>query len=766
MRILAASMSRMSTDRAAFVLLAVLAATAAAAGGEAKPAVWEPIGLSGGGALFAPAISPFDPRLMMVDCDMGGVYLSRDAGATWRMINHHQLRSNTRCRPAFHPFERELVYAANGWNSLAESRDGGEHWHALGNLPGDLHGEIAIDRANPALMLVGAGEGVWRSLDAGRSWSQCPGPKGAALGFHIDPHSPSAARMCFAATAAGVWRSDDGGATWKERSAGLPWRELRGFSAGSDGKQTMLYCAIPTRDEDGIFRGGIYRSANRGESWEQVPGEGLNRDLERFDEWATGDLAQYHRVLTSNARPQTVYAFNANTGIPPPHHATVFRSDDAGATWRATYFPDPRFPGCNVERDYTTVEDQQYYQDVPDGVAIDSEDPQRLLIADSGCLHVSSDGGKHWSSGHVQPGPPAPPGSSIATWRNTGLVVTTAWHHYLDPFQRELRYICYTDIGFARSLDAGASWQWWPQKGRPPWRNTCYELAFDPDVPGRIWGAFSTVHDIPNGNIIWGNHSASGQGGVAVSNDHAATWQLASGGLPEAPVTSLVLDPSTPAGRRTLYAASFGQGVFKSVDDGATWSMASEGLGAAQNRRVYRVIRHGDGTLFALVTAMRKDGRFLAEGVGLYRSRDGAAHWELANASQPLRWPKDVTVDPADSRIIYLGACDTNGPEGTEEGGLYRTRDGGATWTRLAREGREHFGAYLHPARPGWIYMTLCEGPPGSGLWLSKDDGASFAPMEGIPFSNIQRVEFDPADAGVIYVSTFGGSVWRGPASE
>jgi hypothetical protein len=51
-------------------------------------------------------------------------------------------------------------------------------------------------------------------------------------------------------------------------------------------------------------------------------------------------------------------------------------------------------------------------------------------------------------------------------------------------------------------------------------------------------------------------------------------------------------------------------------------------------------------------------------------------------------------------------------------------------------------------------------------LWLSKDDGATWTAMAGLPFANAQRVAFDPADDSVIYVTTFGGSVWRGPAAE
>ena len=64
---------------------------------------WTPLGLSGGGGMFAPAISPADPDLMMINCDMSGAYISEDGGANWRMINCGQLKSDTRCRPAFHP---------------------------------------------------------------------------------------------------------------------------------------------------------------------------------------------------------------------------------------------------------------------------------------------------------------------------------------------------------------------------------------------------------------------------------------------------------------------------------------------------------------------------------------------------------------------------------------------------------------------------------------------------------------------------------------
>jgi hypothetical protein len=95
---------------------------------------------------------------------------------------------------------------------------------------------------------------------------------------------------------------------------------------------------------------------------------------------------------------------------------------------------------------------------------------------------------------------------------------------------------------------------------------------------------------------------------------------------------------------------------------------------------------------------------------------------------------------------------------------LYRTTDGGRTWHKLAQKGPQHFGAFYHPQHPRWIYMTLTEGAPESGLYLSRDDGATWEPFPALPFRNIQRVAFDPARPGEIILTTFGSSILRGPA--
>jgi photosystem II stability/assembly factor-like uncharacterized protein len=714
--------------------------------------------------MFSPAISPADSNLMMLNCDMSAAYISEDGGHNWRMIHHAQLRSDTTCRPAFHPAVPAVIYASSN-GRLKISRDKGKTFAPIGNLKESLGGEIAINPSDPKLMLAGARNGhCWLSRDAGETWTLCPGPAGKVIAFHFDQTGPG--RSLFVATDQGIWRSDDAGQTWTDKTQGLPWKPIQGFAAGSDaGKQlVMLYCSIPSKDENGAFKGGLYRSRDRGETWEPAMDAGLNTETQRADQWAYGPISQYHQLLTTDARPLTVYAFNTSTGFHPPHSDTAYRSDDGGQTWRATYFQDPRFKNYNITPDWETASCGQCFKggETPFGVAICNTDPNRIILV-SNEAQITHDGGDTWFGGHTYPAPGQKPGRGSA-WVCNGLVVTTTWHFYTDPFETNRQYICYTDIGMARSTDSGRSWIWWDPKSWTPWRNTCYEMAFDPDIPGKIWGAFSDVHDIPNDNIISERHGHSRPGGVCLSRDFAASWHNEASGLPAKPVTSVVLDPKSPNQARTLYAGVFERGVYKSTDDGKTWLAKKGGLGHPNNLRVYRVILHHDGTLFAVICAKRPAaGQPLQpEGVGLYRSKDGAETWEKINSSKPLLYPKDFSVDPRDSRRILLGAADAG--RGDQSGGLYLTTDGGQNWTRIGREGPQTFGGYFDPKHASWIYMTLTEAAPGAGLWLSQNDGKTWQPFNELPFSNIQRVEFDPRDDKWIYVTTFGGSVWRGPA--
>ena len=729
---------------------------------SANAVPWEPVGLSGGGGMFAPAISGAEPDLVMLNCDMSGAYLSFSGGRDWRMLNCNQVRSNTRLRPGLHPTDANVIYTAR-WGQLLVSRDKGVTFRKSGTIRDSFAGEIAINPDDPALMLSGGRKGgAYRSTDAGATWTRADAPRGGVLAFHFDRTTKG--RTVFVGTTEGVWRSDDRGETWVEKTSGLPWRKVQGFAGGSRHGLVELYCTIESRNIDGKFAGGVYRSSNNGDSWQSAMGKGINRDTKMTGRWGAGDIAQYRQVLCTDVRPGTVYVCNTSTGFHPPHTDTVYRSDDAGETWRLTFYEDPRFEQYNVAPNYVTAANGQCYKGggTPFGIAICPADPDRIIMTWSHA-YATHDGGTTWFMADTYPPPGVTPGRDTP-WVCNGLVVTTTWHYYRDPHEPKRHYIAYTDVGMARSLDGGKTWITWDKHSKAPWSNTCYEMAFDPDVPGRIWGAFSNVHDIPNDNIISERHGHNRPGGVCVSRDFAATWKAEAKGIPPKPVTSIVLDPASPEGKRTLYAGVFMEGVYKSTDDGKTWVLKSKGLGHENNKRVYRVILHQDKTLFAVICA-RRPGRgkpLVRDGVGIYRSRDGGETWTWINASRPLYYVKDISVHPRDSSHILMGACDSR--EGGEEGGLYRTTDGGATWERIGRQGRQTFGGYFHPDNEGWIYMTLTEGAPGAGLWLTRDDGKTWEPFTDLPFANAQRVELDASDRNeVMYLTTFGGSVWRGP---
>ncbi len=87
-----------------------------------------------------------------------------------------------------------------------------------------------------------------------------------------------------------------------------------------------------------------------------------------------------------------------------------------------------------------------------------------------------------------------------------------------------------------------------------PWKNTVYELAIDPAVPGRMWAAGSNTHDIPNDNVISGRHRVIMQGVSRPVTTSASPGRKLD--LPEAPCLSVVLDPIKPAGApRALHIA-------------------------------------------------------------------------------------------------------------------------------------------------------------------------------------------------------------------
>ena len=228
---------------------AVAAGLAALAGEAAAAAVWEPIGLAGGGGMFSPACSPLEPNVLMLNCDMSAAYVSRDAGRTWQMIHHSQLRSCTSCSPAFDPKVRGRILAANGWTGQVRvSNDYGLTWRPWGGKPAWRGRPVLlfIDPDDPRRVFVGSGDGMHVTADDGRSWRRCEGLSKPPLGLAADRTTPGGERgVWFVGTGEGVFRSGDGGRNFGPAAAPAAGKAVQSFAGGSDGKVTRLYATVP-----------------------------------------------------------------------------------------------------------------------------------------------------------------------------------------------------------------------------------------------------------------------------------------------------------------------------------------------------------------------------------------------------------------------------------------------------------------------------------------------------------------------------------------
>jgi photosystem II stability/assembly factor-like uncharacterized protein len=226
-------------------------------------------------------------------------------------------------------------------------------------------------------------------------------------------------------------------------------------------------------------------------------------------------------------------------------------------------------------------------------------------------------------------------------------------------------------------------------------------------------------------------------------------------------VTHVLLDPESPAGNRTLYATAFGRGVYKSTDDGKTWVLKNTGI-EGEEPFAWRLTRATDGTLY-LVVARRSEGEATpASGSGaLYRSTDKAEHWERMPLPEGVNGPTGLTLDPRDQHRLYLTAWGHEGKSADSGGGVYVSDDGGRSWKTLYTESQHVYDLTVDPLRPDTLYICGFD----AGAFRSLDRGAHWERIAGYNFKWGHRVFMDPLDPSQIYITTYGGGVWHGPAA-
>jgi photosystem II stability/assembly factor-like uncharacterized protein len=347
-------------------------------------------------------------------------------------------------------------------------------------------------------------------------------------------------------------------------------------------------------------------------------------------------------------------------------------------------------------------------------------------------------------------------------WTTRGLDVTTDYGVQFDPFDPRHVFIDYTDIGAFHSYDGGQSWESATNGIPDEWRNTTYWLAFDPEVKGLMWGAFSGIHDLPRPKM-WrhGDLLDTARGGIGISTDGGRNWTLSNTGLQETAFTHVLLDPASPVGRRTLYACGFGGGVYKSLDNGKSWQLKNDGITESEPF-AWRIVRANEGSLY-LIVARANEGRFGQTGGSgaLYKSIDGAEHWTKMDLPEGVNGPNGLALDPRDNRRIYLAAWGQE-REGVDTGGVvFLSTDGGQSWKPVFTQSQHVYDVTIDPNAPDTLYICGFD----AAAYRSIDAGLHWTRIKGYNFKWGHRVIVDPSDASKIYITTYGGSVWHGPAA-
>lgn len=655
---------------------------------------WREVGPYRGGRAAAITGVPGQPSLYYMGATGGGVWKTTDAGLSWQNISDGYFGGSIGAI-AVAPSDPNVIYVGTG--------------------EGTLRGNVS------------QGDGVWRSVDAGRTWTHIGLPESRSIPrIAVDPRDPEVVLVAalgdvFAPSEErGVYRSTDGGKTWKRvlfagAQAGAnevildpsnprivyatTWRVQRGpyfFSSGGEGS-------------------GLWKSTDGGETWVSLSG---NQGLPKATaEQPTG----IHTIAVSASQPDNLYAMVEH------EDGGLFRSRDAGKTWQL------------VNGDRALRQRAWYFS----GVAADPKDPESLWVQNVR-LHRSKDGGKSFTQ--------------VATPHGDH------HDHWIDPSNPD-RIASANDGGGCISNDGGATWS--TQDNQPTAQ--MYRVATDDAFPYRLLGG-------QQDNTALRIRSRSLSAGAIGERD----WEPTAGGesgwvAPKPGAPDIVfggsymgyltrLDHSTGAERgvdvwpedtmghaakdvkfrfqwnfpllfsrhqrERLYAA--GNRLFVSDNDGQTWTPISPDLTRADPATLGPsggpITRDNTsveyyGTIFALAESAL-DAEILWTGSDdgrIHISRDGGAQWtEVTPRGAPadMQW-NALEASPFEAAGVY--AVGTRYKRGDRRPYLYRSSDGGQSWKAIV-DGIDptHFTRALRadPARRGVLYAGT-----ERGLYLSTDNG-------------------------------------------
>jgi photosystem II stability/assembly factor-like uncharacterized protein len=701
---------------------------------------WRPIGPMRGGRTCGLSGHKSQPFTFYIGVCNGGVWKTTDAGLTWQPIFDEQSTQSIGAVTVA-PSNPNIVYVGSGeglhrpdlsvGDGLYRSDDAGKTWAHLGLRDAQQIPEIAIDPKDPNRIFVAVlghpygpntERGIYRSTDGGKTMTQAftRGENTGARDVDIDPSNPSIVYATFwearqgpwenaawGGTNGGIFKTTDGGATWRQLTNGLPQGLVHAEVAIAPSDPRRLYAVVAGGAGGGGGRGGgaggggvFYRSDDGGETWTKP---------------TTDNRAGNQRVNESNV---VVYPHN-------PDHIIVtdivtMKSVDGGRTWAP-------FKGAPGGEDYQAA---WINGDNPDIV---------IMVVDQGAV-VTINGGASWSSWYNQP-----------TAQLYHIAADANFPYRVCSGQQESGSACVASRG---NYGAISIRDW---------------LPVGVDEYGYV------APDPLNGNLVYGGRAVSRFDYRTGQSSNVGPVGGRGGGPPtgsgQAPLTFRQVRTQpvvfSEADKRTLF---FGNNyLWKTVDGGITWTRISDdptrkkhdapsSIGSYAAQAQPQLENNGARVIYTIGPSPIDINRIWIgtdDGV-IQTTADGGKTWTDVTPKEVQSYRKVFMIDGG--RFSALTAYAAINTLRTDEMRpfIYKTHDGGKTWTSIVR-GMEDAGPVNavreDPKKRGLLYAST-----EKGVYVSFDDGAQWQSLRlNLPASSVRDLIVKDDD---LAVATHGRGFW------
>lgn len=587
-------------------------------------------------------------------------------------------------------------------------------------LPGpygasDIRG-LAICQSNPqTVYLASYGKGVFKSTDAGVTWSAKRNGLNDWLcqAIAVDPTDED---IVYVNTYWwGLFRSTDGGENW-----------IQCLSQVTDNAAV----AVNPIDPNIVYAGAgssVYKSTDKGITWNYI-GPGGNSGI-------------VYSIAISQIEPQILYvASGYNGGIP----AGLYKSTDGGSTWTHLTNGIPEDGASDVKIDPEDV--NTVFATTASGIYRTTNGgadwSQVLVVADNyfKCLGIDPDSSNiiyagasawgipwsHWSEGLFKST------DRGITWfeSNNGLLDNNIQCFLTSSVSPSVLYLgTYNcnhggSIGVYKSTDHGSAW--FPSNTGIT--QSIWSIGLQPMTPQTIW-------------------ACSQGGGVYKSEDDGLTWQQMNNGMTDQRVCDIALDPMDS---NLIYIATSSYegsgGIFRSTDCGENWTQTWN-LEACS--RIFADISRPN----CIWAGAMYPGYIL-------KSTDYGITWQNVFNTGNGQMIRSICVSPVDSQIIYVGNYDQ----------LYKSGDGGSSWTDITPSINGEFNSIvIDPIEQEVVYVGVADwgDPLSSGVWKSTDGGTTWTqtcnvrkvgPLVMAPWDNLTLYLGSYWEG--VFVTTDGGETW------